>query len=72
MRSLLIDVEALTALGVEHGIDTVTELSRRTGVSQWVLYNSLRSGRMQPSHVKAIAETFGVERDQILRTEVSA
>ncbi len=66
MRALIIDRQALRDTMASLGIDTVAELSAKTGVSVWVLYKALDTGRMQPSHVKRITETLGVERERFV------
>lgn len=60
MQAILIDPETLRRLAANRGIDTVADLAERTGISQWILYKALRSGRIQPSHAIVVADTLGV------------
>ncbi|MGH7341865.1 MAG: helix-turn-helix domain-containing protein [Candidatus Rokuibacteriota bacterium] len=60
MQPVVIDPDALRRLAADRGIDTARELATRTGISEWVIYKALRSGRIQPSHAIVIAETLGV------------
>lgn len=72
MRSHAIDAEAITRLASAKGINSKRELARAAGISESVLHKGFGRGYLLPSHVNALAEALGVERDEILRTEVSA
>jgi uncharacterized protein YidB (DUF937 family) len=70
MRHQPIDVERVKDLAASLGIDSVAELSRRSGVSQWVLYKILSGERPAlPSQTNALAETLGVEPADLLAAD---
>lgn len=52
-------------LAAAKGINTVTELATRSGISRHVLHKALRFGRIQPSHALYLATLLDVEIDDL-------
>lgn len=73
MRPQPLDQEAVTDLAAARGIDSVSELARRCGISRPYLSRVLRGERpAQPSQIIAIAEALDVDPNTILKEEASA
>lgn len=73
VRAVAIDPTTLRDLAAARGINTVSELAERSGLSKWVLYKALRSGRIVPSHAIEVAKALGVDGPADLnRQEASA
>jgi len=70
VRPQPLNTEAVTELAAALGIDSVSELSRRSGISRPHLSRVLRGERpAQPSQVLTLAEVLGVEPSALLKQE---
>ncbi len=74
MKPQRLNTKALQRRAAALGIDTVVEMSRRSGVPQWTLYR-ITQGRQDtatPSQVIALASALNVEPSELLLDEAKA